>query len=295
MLGVADPSLSAGAPAASMARLLAQYSIEVTAKDGAKLAEAADLLALGTPISVTYLPGETMAARVETAALVRQLGFVPIPHISARRLPSREEFERFLIALEGQAGLDRAFVVAGDPPQALGPFEDALSVIRSGLLAAHGIRRVGIAGYPEGHPDIAPDRLWQALRDKHAALLELGHEPIVTTQFAFDAERVLRWIAEVRAAGIDSTLRIGVPGPASVKTLMRFAARCGVGTSSKVLRKYGLSITQLLRTTGPDRLLNELAAGLTPQHGDVRVHFYPFGGIRATTVWVHDFLRRINR
>jgi methylenetetrahydrofolate reductase (NADPH) len=285
-----------GSPLAttSVASLLEDFSVEVTAKDGVKLAQAHDLLLPGTRISVTYLPGEAAEGRVETAELVRDMGFVPVPHISARRVPSSEELENFLRALEGRAGLDRAFVVAGDLAQPLGPYDDALAIIRSGLLAKHGIRRVGIAGYPEGHPDIPQERLWQALRDKSAALQDLGHEPIVTTQFAFDSERVLGWIEDVRALGLDSTLRIGVPGPASVRTLMRFAARCGVGTSAKVLKKYGLSITQLLTTAGPDRLVTDLAAGIGPQHGDIRVHFYPFGGVRATVLWARDFLASVN-
>jgi methylenetetrahydrofolate reductase (NADPH) len=266
-------------------RLLADFSVEVTASGGDSVADAAALLPEGTPVSITYLPGETVEARVAAAALIRRLRFLPVPHISARRLVSHEDLDSYLAALSRRAGLDRALVVAGDC-RPMGPFDDALAVIRSGLLAEYGIRRVGIAGYPEGHPDIPAERLWQALADKHRVLLDMGHEPIVTTQFAFDAEALVGWIGGVRDRGITSTIRLGVPGPATVRALLRFAARCGVGASAKVMRKYGISLARLMNVAGPDRLVEDLASSLDPmRHGDVRVHLYPFGGLERTAEW----------
>jgi methylenetetrahydrofolate reductase (NADH) len=274
----------------STRNLLNNYSIEMTAKDVANLEQAADVIPKGTKIPVTFLPGETFEMRIAAAKRVRELGFLPIPHISARRLTSQAELEGFLDGLQREVGTDHAFVVAGDPPQPLGPYEDALSIIRSGLLAKYGIRRVGISGYPEGHPEIGNDKLWQAIRDKKTAILERGHDFAVVTQFSFDAEPVLAWLEQVRAAGIEATVRVGVPGPASVKRLLAFAARCGVGASTKVLQKYGISITKLLSTAGPDEIVREYATGLDPaKHGEVLLHFYPFGGLRATAEWVRDF------
>jgi methylenetetrahydrofolate reductase (NADPH) len=275
---------------ASTRDLLNNYSIEMTAKDVGNLEQAADVIPKGTKIPVTFLPGETFEMRIAAAKRVRELGFLPIPHISARRLTSQAELEGFLAGLQREVGTDHAFVVAGDPPQPLGPYEDALSIIRSGLLAKYGIRRIGISGYPEGHPEIGNDKLWQAIRDKQTAILERGHDFAVVTQFSFDAEPVLAWLEQVRAAGIEATVRVGVPGPASVKRLLAFAARCGVGASTKVLQKYGISITKLLSTAGPDEIVREYAAGLNKaKHGEVLLHFYPFGGLRATAEWVRDF------
>jgi methylenetetrahydrofolate reductase (NADPH) len=276
--------------------LLNNYSIEMTAKDVAQLEQASDVIPPGTKIPVTFLPGETFEMRIAAAKRVRELGFLPIPHISARRLSSQQELEGFLAGLQREVGTDHAFVVAGDPPQPLGPYEDALSIIRSGLLAKYGIRRVGISGYPEGHPDIGNEKLWQAIRDKQTAILERGHDFAVVTQFSFDSEPVLAWLEQVRRAGIDATVRVGVPGPASVKRLLAFAARCGVGASTKILQKYGISITKLLSMAGPDQIVQEYAAGLDPaKHGDVLLHFYPFGGLRATAEWVRDFRARPRR
>jgi len=270
--------------------LLTNYSIEMTAKDVPHLESAADVIPQGTKIPVTFLPGETFEMRIAAAKRVRELGFLPIPHISARRLQSREELESFLAGLQREVGTDHAFVVSGDPPQPLGPYEDALSIIRSGLLAQYGIRRVGISGYPEGHPEIGNEKLWQAKRDKQAAILERGHDFAVVTQFAFDAQPVLTWLEQVRKAGIEALVRVGVPGPATVKRLLAFASRCGVATSANVMKKYGLSVTKLLTNAGPDQLVKDYANGLDPaKHGEVLLHFYPFGGLRATAEWVRDF------
>ncbi len=164
-------------PAANaVCTLLDNYSIEMTAKDVPHLEAAADVIPQGTKIPVTFLPGEDFPMRIAAARRVRELGFIPIPHISARRLKSQEELESFLAGLQSEVGTDHAFVVAGDPPQPLGPIEDALAIIRTGLLAKYGIRRVGISGYPEGHRDIGNEKLWQAKREKQAAILERGHD-----------------------------------------------------------------------------------------------------------------------
>lgn len=272
--------------------LLDDYSIEMTAKETPQLEAAAEIIPPGTKIPVAFLPSESFEQRIAAAARINALGFIPIPHISARRLVSDVELESFLDRLQREVAIDHAFVVAGDPPRPLGPYPDALSLIRSGLLAKYGIRRVGIAGYPEGHPEIGNEQLWAAKRDKQAALIDRGHDFAVVTQFGFDAEPVLAWLVEMRRAGVDALVRIGVPGPASVKRLLAYAARCGVGTSAKVVARYGLSVTKLLGTAGPDRLIEDLALGLDPaQHGATRLHFYPFGGLKATAEWVRDFRR----
>lgn len=268
------------------------YSLEMTAKDIDSLSEARTLIPQGTPISVTYLPSEELSARVAAAKAVKDCGFVPVPHISARRLTSTDALVEFLDRLN-QVGIERTFVVAGDPPQPLGPYEDALAVIRSGLLARANIRRVGISGYPEGHPDISETKLWKALKDKTAALADAGCETEIMTQFAFDSDAILHWLGRVRDAGITVLVRVGVAGPTSVKTLLRFAARCGVGASAKVMGKYGISITRLVSTAGPDKLIGDLASRIdTAIHGEVMLHLYPFGSLAKTASWAREYAIR---
>lgn len=275
---------------ANLARLFGDVSLEMTAKDIEQIDALAARMPAGTMVSVTFLPGENFASRTDAAAAVHRHGLKPVPHLSARRLTSEGELEGFLDALAQRIELRHVFVVAGDLPQPAGPYDDALSIIRSGLLEKYGVKHVGISGYPEGHPDIDAPKLWQALADKHDELTARGLDYSIMTQFGFDADPILTWLEEVRARGIDKTVRVGVAGPASIKTLLRFAARCGVGASASVMKKYGLSITKLLGSAGPDPLLADLAAGLDPaRHGSAALHFYPFGGLTKTADWIANY------
>lgn len=273
----------------SAERLVDLCSIEITAKDGDKVEQLKGRIPEGTLVSITFLPGEDAPTRVATARTVREAGFIPVAHISARRLGSEQELDEFLAALVAEAQVDHVFVIAGDLPAPSGPYLDALAVIKSGLLARHGIKHVGISGYPEGHPDITKEKLETAMRDKLAAIREAGQSAWIATQFGFDADPILPWIAGLRAEGIDVPVRLGVAGPSSIKALLRFATRCGVGVSAKVMAKYGLSITNLLGRAGPGPLINELQSRLiATEHGEVRLHFYPFGGLEKTADWIRE-------
>ena len=278
------------ASAAVSTSLLEDFSLEMTGKDVPKLEEARDSIPQGTRINVTFLGNENLAMRLEASRAVKRLGFVPVPHISARRLGSQGDFEEFLAGLRADGTAANVFTVGGDPAHPEGPYEDSLALIETGLLREYGVRHVSISGYPEGHPAIAGDALWSALREKSASIAGQELDGSVITQFGFDVDPVLAWLEKVRAEGITLPVRIGVPGPAGVRRLMSYAARFGVGTSASIAKKYGLSITNLMGTAGPDKFLRALADGYDPaRHGDIKIHFYTFGGLRATSEWIAQF------
>ena len=268
------------------------YSLEMTAKDIDALRAAAPHIAPETPIAITFLPGESMDARIAAAVTVRSLGFEPMPHLSARRIGSLDELAAMVERSTAEAGVQRVFLVAGDPPIPAGPFADTMSLLRTGLFERNGIKAVGIAGHPDGHPEMDSDALWAVLAEKRVEIESRGMAPLIVTQFGFDAAPVLAWLRELRSRGIDAPVRIGVPGPAGIKTLLRYAAHCGVGASASVMTKYGVSLTRLLGTAGPDKLVDALARGIGPEHGAVRLHFYPFGGLSRTVEWIGDYSAR---
>jgi methylenetetrahydrofolate reductase (NADPH) len=267
------------------------FSLEMTAKDEPSLRDAAPLIPAETPVSVTFLPGEDVSARVAATQAVRQLGFEPMPHFSARRITSEDDFEGYLKAVVERAGVRRCFIVAGDPPEPQGPYFDTSALIATGAFERAGIRAIGIGGHPEGHPNMTTDQCWQVLDTKVAEIERRGMAPLIVTQFSFDPDAVLAWLKELRARGIDVPVRIGIPGPAGIKTLLRFAARCGVGASASVMKKYGVSITNLIGSAGPDKLVDTFAQRLGEEHGRVRLHFYPFGGLVRTAEWIADYSR----
>jgi methylenetetrahydrofolate reductase (NADPH) len=272
--------------------LLRDFSLEMTGKDAGRLEEARGTIPPGTRINVTFLENEDGRMRLDAVKAVKRFGYIPVPHISARRLRSGEQLEEYLSALAAEDACQNVLVIAGDPTEPLGPFDDALAVINSGLLQLYGARNIGVGGYPEGHPAIPESALWSALEAKDAALKKLGLPGVVITQFGFDVDPVLKWLEAVRERGIDMPVRVGVPGPAGVRRLLSYAARFGVGTSTGIAKKYGFSITNLMGTAGPDKFIRALDAGLDPErHGEVKLHFYTFGGLRATSEWIADFRR----
>jgi len=272
--------------------ILDGYSIEMTVKELDALDAAAPLILPDTPISVPFLPGEDIDERVRAAAHIRALGFEPMPHLSARRIKSVDELRLVITRAAAEAGAKRALIVAGDPSKPEGPFEDTLQMLRTGIFEEAGFVAVAIGGHPEGHPVVAKSVLWDFMCRKIEEIEQRGMVPLIVTQFAFDARIHLDWLEELRARGIEAPVRIGVPGPAGIKRLIRYAAFCGVGASAAVLRKYGISLGRLIGSAGPDRMVDDLRLGLWPEHGRVRLHFYPFGGLRPTMEWIEAYTRK---
>ncbi len=272
--------------------ITARYSLEVTAKDVGALQAAAALIAPGTQMSIPFLANETLQARLAAAAAVQELGFDPVPHFAARRMASERAFADYLEAAVQGAGVTRCFVVAGDAAAPMGPYADTLSLIQTGAFERAGVRQIGIGGHPEGHPVMSAAMCWEVLEAKVRAIEARGMEPLIVTQFGFDEDAVLAWLKELRQRGIATPVRIGIPGPAGIGTLIRFAARCGVGASASAMKKYGVSITNLLGSAGPDTLVGNIAQKLGPEHGGVLLHFYPFGGLAKTVEWINAYERK---
>ena len=268
---------------------LSGFSLEATTRDVQAIAEVASSLPEGTKVSMTFLPNESVADRLQLAVAIKEWGLDPMPHLSARRLSSREALSDYLDRLNAEAGVRSVFTIAGDVAKSVGPFDDALALIASADFRSHGVTTVAIAGYPEGHPAIPRDNLWAAMHAKRAEIRKQGMRSEIVTQFAFSAEPILVWLAELRERGVDDLVRIGIPGPANARTMLRYAAICGVEASSSVLAKYGFSLARLLKPSGPDGLLRDLVVGLSPAiHGDTAIHIFPFGGLGATADWVRS-------
>jgi methylenetetrahydrofolate reductase (NADPH) len=183
--------------------------------------------------------------------------------------------------LNGEAGVTHVLVIAGDRAEC-GPLRRALDAIDGGALRRRGIRTIGIAGYPEGHPRIGEVELNRALGEKIAAAEATGLTVEIVTQFCFNAGAILDFLARLRAFGFEHPVRVGLVGPTGLAPLLRYAARCGVRTSAQALVQRSGLVRQMFAMTTPDDLVRALAeaapAGVTP-------HFFSFGGVRATARW----------
>jgi methylenetetrahydrofolate reductase (NADPH) len=269
-----------------LAALLPKASVEISSR-GAPLAELREHFAPHTDISITFLPGDNYRHNVEVAASLRRAGFNPVPHIAAREIASREALDDFFRRLRAEADVARILLIAGDVAIARGPFKSSRDLAASGLIEAHGFSRVSVAGHPEGHPWRDPAQTMKTL----AVWRDWGRERQIAldivTQFCFEAAPILTWLVELRTAAIDLPVMVGLAGPASPATLMKFALRCGIGNSIRAVRNQIGRYGRLLTDTGPDEVVRGLLAApraATAQIGGF--HLFSFGGLRKTGNWL---------
>ena len=276
--------------------LLRDFSLEMTGKDVPGLEEAKHAIPLGTKINVTFLGNEDLEMRVAAAKRVKDLGFVPVPHISARRLdlagPARgvprpaAGGRRDGARLLGRRRPDRPRR-ARTPPR--------FDVIRSGILPKYGVREVSIAGYPEGHPDIStPTSCGRHLEEKSAALKEQGLDAVILTQFAFDTDPVLAWIED----GPRARDRHADPRRHPRTRRHQAPARLRAPVRHRRQRDDREEVRLLAdqpdghRRSGPVRrrdLVEPCSPTAPSRRRRVKLHFYTFGGLLATSDWAREF------
>lgn len=268
------------------------FSLEMTPRDVRRnpgLCE--ETLPAGTRVYTTFLPRSPFGDTVKAAMSLIDQGMRPVPHIAARGVTDAAELDRMVGEL-ADVGVRELLVVAGSIGTPKGAFTDTMQVLRPGVLARHGITRVGVAGHPEGSPDISADALDTALREKNAFAAEAGCEMYLLTQFCFAARPIVAWERRIRAAGNWLPIYVGLPGLTSPKTLLKFGLSCGVGPSLKVLRKQTGGVLSLATTSAyyPDQTLLGLASAVRTDQASLisGVHFFPFGATASTADWARQ-------
>jgi methylenetetrahydrofolate reductase (NADPH) len=265
-------------------------SFELSARDPLAGEALHEVAPLGSTVYIAFAPTDTHHGIVAAAAALKRAGFAPVPHIAARTLASFTQLNDYLARLAGEAGIDRALVVAGDVERPVGPFATSLELLTTGLFEKHGIRHIDIAGYPEGHPRISRAHLEETLAAKCRAMRARGLVASVLTQFGFEAAPILAWLRTLRAGDINIPVRIGLAAPASIATLAKFAVRCGIGNSLRALTGRHASVARLLVETDPAALVAALA-GANPSLGITKLHFFTFGGVRRSCAWIEKVRR----
>ncbi len=282
------PAMDPASASPGVIELLRGFSVELNPSDAKTLQAAAERLNPGTEVSLAWIPASNPMDMIAPAAGLKRAGHFPMPHIGARHLESASQLERLANRLS-DAGVDRILVIGGDRATPAGPYDSSLAVMQTGVFQRIGITRMAVGGFPEGNPHIPEKVLNEALEAKVSLTRKEGLQLSIITQFCFRAEPVIAWVRRVRARGIDVPIRVGLAGPASLLTLMRYAVRCGIGNSLHVL-KENPSFAKILVERGPEPIIRELAASTA--HGDggqlaiAGLHFYIFGGFRKTMDWI---------
>ena len=283
-----------------VARLLEDFSIEVMPRTAAKIEDFRAILPAGTRIYLAHIDGTDFADMRATARRLTDEGFAVMPHFPARGIASRAELESRIVAY-ADVGVTEALVIAGGIATPRGPYDEALHLLRTGLFDVRGFTRLHVAGHPEGNRDIDPQggdaRALDALVAKAGFARETDAAMAIATQFCFETAPVIAWTERLREAGIALPVHLGVAGPARLQTMLKFAMACGVGASLRVLQRRAADLSKLMLPFEPAELLAELAAhkAAHPEFPVERVHFFPLGGIAATTDFTAGAVARPQR
>ena len=263
-------------------------STEVSTHDEDALPILASTLPAGTVVYVAHTPKAKFSEVVQTAIKLQDLGFRASPHMVARRIESQQALRAGLQELSA-AGVEQALLVAGDLAKPVGPYTSTLDIIDSGLLQNSSLKRLGVAGHPEGHKQVPDDVLLAALRHKQAFAARTGLKLHIATQFTFDAGAIMEWDARLTKEGITLPAHIGIAGPTPLPKLIKYAMACGVGASLSSVMKNMTAMAKLARlATTPDEMLTGLVRGGAAGGSGriVQPHFYAFGGVSATARWI---------
>ena len=148
------------------------------------------------------------------------------------------QVERFLDALANQ-GVTNVLALRGDLPKEVTPetypsrnlqhASDLVSFIR----ASHPELGIGVAGYPESHPEaVSPAADLEALRFK----MDQGAD-FVVTQLFFDNAHYFNFVRRARSLGIDSPFIPGILPVVSLKVINRIVSLCGASIPPAFMAK----------------------------------------------------------
>lgn len=267
-------------PTSSLAELLRRISYEVVPLRRTEQ-DVLEHVPVTVPLTVTVTEARGLEATLGLAVRLAGHGYAVAPHLPARQFLD-ETHVADVVARLREAGVRSVFVIGGDAPRPAGKFTDAYALLRAMQDARHPFERVGVAGYPEGHPAVPKQALDLALKQKAPLATH------VITQICFDAGVTAGWAAGLAAAGVGLPVHAGIPGPVHRQKLVRVTAGIGLGQSARFLRKQQSLLWRLLVPGGydPTALARRLGVAARRTGGNVRgLHVFTFGELGGTERW----------
>lgn len=270
---------------------LEDYSIEVMPRTAEKVDDFTALLPADTRVYIAHIEGTPIDDMVATAKRLAADGFQVMPHFPARIIKDKATLADWIARYQGEADVRQGLLLAGGVAEPHGDFHSSMQLMETGLFDEAAFTRLHVAGHPEGNRDIDADgsttNVDAALRWKNDFQSRTDAQMAIATQFAFDANPIIKWADDLAAEGITLPVHIGIAGPAKLQTLIKFAITCGVGPSLKVLQRRAMDVTKLLLPYEPTEVLNALSAhkAAHPDFNITNVHFFPLGGIKTNANW----------
>ena len=269
-------------------KFLNYYTIETTPNVYEKYGNFSEFLDKKHSVYITFLPDEKSENVVETAKKLKLEGYEVIPHLPARTIKNNKVLEKYIGELADEAGCSKILIIGGGGNQA-GEISSTMDVLKTDLLSKFNFKSVGVAGHPEGSPDISKNALDLAIIEKNKFSLNVDFKMYLATQFFFEAKSLIEWEKHLNTINNKLDIHAGIPGPASIKTLINYARSCGIGNSLRFLTKQAFNLTKLATLNTPDKLIYDLANYVeTNKSTNLKnIHFYAFGGMKKTSEWLN--------
>ncbi len=269
--------------------LLSDPHYELLPFDG--LFDQAAELPDGSTVALTASPDKGVDETVDLSVELADRGYTVSTHVAARAVRSQDHLADITEQLKA-AGIEDIFVPAGDNETPEGPYDSAFALLED-LEEELGteFERVGITGYPEGHQFIEDDTLREHLLKKEP------YGDYIVTQMTFSPDAVASWAAEIREAGVELPIIVGVPGVMKYQRLLSISREIGVGDSLNYLRKTtGVFdfVKQFLGSRGqyaPDDFIQGIGEYYeTGDYGIEDVHLYTFNQAADTEAWRRQYV-----
>ena len=217
-------------------------------------------------VYITFLPGGNYKETTNKAEELVKKGFNPIPHFPARSIEDEALLKEYILRCKG-VGVKQALVIGGGR-DAVGKFDSSIQLLETGYFEG---MKIGIAGHPEGSPDISDSDLEKAMKDKKP------YADYIVTQWLLDPKPIIDFISKQTIP-----VHVGITGPLKITSLIKFANIVGAKNSLNFLKSNFSKALDLMKPKDPNDLI-----GKVKSHTDF-FHIYTFGGLKETNKWLME-------
>jgi methylenetetrahydrofolate reductase (NADPH) len=236
------------------------FSVEITMKTNlSELPKVKD-------VYITMLPGNDYKEVASKATELAKSGFNPVPHFPARSIKNQAELKDFVTRCK-DGDVKQALIIGGST-QPIGDFHCSLQLLETGLFEGW---KIGIAGHPDGSPDISDKDLKKTMNDKKP------YANYIITQWSLNVKSIAKFISEQTLP-----VHVGITGPLRLGSLLKFANIVGAKNSINFLKSNITQAIDLLKPRDPNDLIEKLKGSTE------NFHIYTFGGLKETNKWLTE-------
>jgi methylenetetrahydrofolate reductase (NADPH) len=225
-----------------------------------------DTLPAVKDIYITLLPGEDYVKTAKKAGDLVKKGFNPVPHFPARSIMDEAQLNDYVSRCK-DLGVKQALVIGGSREQ-VGVFDSSIQILETGYFEK---LKIGIAGHPDGSPDISDSNLEKAMKDKKP------YADYIVTQWLLDPQPIIDFISKQSVP-----VHIGITGPMKITSLIKFANIVGAKNSINFLKSNFSRAIDLLKPKDPNDLIEKV------KKFSENFHIYTFGGLKETNKWLKE-------